>query len=227
MYRRRYNIKFKGIINFWKRRLYYKRQINKIIAVLIILFLLFILKIFNNSISTNIIQIIHNSTNYEFNLKKDGRKIIDYSKKILVLPEKALSVFNSTTSSKYLPPIDGVIYNPFGETKYLDGRTSFNNGVDIIPDGDKEPVSIEKGMVKLVEDRGTKGYFVTVEHENIVSVYGYLLKAYVREGEVIEKGTKIGTLGTNKDGNKYLHFETWIEDSPKNPVEYVDFNRKL
>lgn len=231
MYKRRYNVKYKGIlkgiINYLKRRFHYKRQLNKIIGVLIILILIFILKMINNRISSGIIQIIHNSVNYEFSMKKDGKIIINYGKKILMLPEKTLSVLNITNSTKYPPPIEGVIYNPFGETMYLDGRTTFNNGVDIIPEEEREPVSIEKGTVKSIEDRGSKGYFVTIEHENIVSVYGYLVSAYVKEGEKIEAGTKIGTLGTNKDGNKYLHFEIWVDNSPVDPLNYVEFNKKL
>lgn len=181
----------------------------------------------NNSISSNIIQIIYNSINYEFSIKKDGKLIIDYGKKLLMLPEKTLSVMNITNSTKYPPPIQGTIYNPFGETRYLGGRTIFNNGIDIIPDGDKEPVSIDKGIVKSIEDRGTKGYFVTVEHENMETLYGYLVSVYVKEGEEIELGTKIGTLGTNRDGNSYLHFEVWIEDTPVDPLDYVNFKKKL
>ncbi|MCF6465369.1 murein hydrolase activator EnvC family protein [Clostridium sp. Cult2] len=227
MYKRRYNIRYKGILNYLKRRFHYKRQLNKIIGVLIILILILILKILNNSISSNIIQIIHNGINYEFSIKKDGKVILDYGKKILMIPEKTLSVLNITNSSKYSPPIEGVIYNPFGETRYLDGRTSFNNGIDIIPDEEKEPISIDKGVVKSIEDRESKGYFVTIEHDDIVTVYGYLVSVYVTEGETVEMGTKIGTLGTNKDGNKYLHFEVWVEGLPENPINYVNFKKKL
>ena len=100
-----------------------------------------------------------------------------------MIPEKALSVININNSTKYPPPIEGVIYNPFGETRYLDGRTVFNNGVDIIPDEEKEPISIEKGVVKAIEDRKSKGYFVSIEHDNIVTVYGYLVSVYVKEGK--------------------------------------------
>ncbi|HSH34662.1 M23 family metallopeptidase [Schnuerera sp.] len=227
MYKRRYNIKYKGILNYFKRRLHYKIQLKKVIGVIIILIFILILKIMNNSISSNIIQIIDNGINYEFSIKKDGKIIIDYGKKLLMLPEKTLSVLNISNSTKYQPPIEGVIYSPFGETRYLDGRTTFNNGVDIIPNEDKEPISIEEGFVKVIEDKGTKGYFVTIEHEGMVTVYGYLVSVYIKEGEEVGKGTKIGTLGTNKDGNKYLHFEIWIEGSPVDPLNHVDFKDKL
>ncbi|NLW22441.1 MAG: M23 family metallopeptidase [Tissierellia bacterium] len=227
MYRRRYKAKFNPIINLLIARLHYRRQIKKLVAVLIILVILLILKKLNNSISSNIIEIVDNSIKYEFSIKKDGKLVLDYGKKLLSLPEKALTVFNLVNNPKYPPPIEGTIYNPFGETRYLDGSTRFNNGVDIIPDEEKEPISIDKGVVKRIEDRNTKGYFVTIEHEDFITVYGYLINVYVKEGEFIDQGTKIGSLGTNKDGNKYLHFEVWKEGSPIDPTQYVDFRRKI
>ncbi|MBZ2175349.1 M23 family metallopeptidase [Schnuerera sp. xch1] len=219
---RRINNKFNGITVFLKRRFNLRRQLKSVICVLIILVLLLFLKILNNNISDNIIQIIDNSINYKFSLKEDGKVVLDYGKRMLTLPEKALTVFNVTNMSKYPPPTEGTVYKPFGEVKYLDGRTDFNNGVDIILNTDKEPVSIAKGVVKKIEDRGSKGYFVTIEHEDFVTVYGYLITVYVDEGKQIEKDIKVGNLGTNKDGNKYLHFEVWINNSPVNPLEYID-----
>lgn len=225
--RRRNSIRYKEIINYFKRRLHYKRQVNKIIFVLVALILILILKRLNNSISSNIIQIIDNSINYEFSVKKDGKVILDQGKKLLMLPEKTLSVLNIKQEPKYIPPIEGTIYKPFGGNRQLGGNTNFNNGVDIIPKEEKEPISIEKGIVKDIEDRGSKGYYVIVEHESITTIYGYLTKVYVEKGEEVIQGTKIGSLGTNKDGNKYLHFEIWVEGVPVNPVDYIKFNTKI
>lgn len=227
MYKRGYSTKYKGILNFFKRRFHYKKKMNQVICVLIILILILILKRLNNNLSSNIIQIIDNSIRYEFSIKKDGKEILDYGKKILILPEKALSVINLKNSPKYLPPIEGAIYNPFGEVKYLDGRTSFNEGVDLIPEEGKEPVSIEDGIIRKIEDKDTKGYFIRIEHENMTTVYGYLVSVYVTEGEKVVQGTKIGSLGTNKDGNKYLHFEIWVENQPVNPSDYVNFSSPM
>ena len=225
MNRRRYTRRHNGILMFLRNRLHYSLKIKQIICVVIILLLIFMLKLLNNSISSNVIQIIDNSINYEFSFKEDGSKILGYGKKLTKLSQDALSVFKIKNNPKHQPPIQGSIYNPFGETVYLDGRTSFHEGVDIIPSEEKEPVSIEKGIVRKVEDKSTKGYFVTIEHETMTTVYGYLISAYVSEGEEVEKGTKIGNLGTNKDGNKYLHFQVWVDDEPVNPASYVSFNK--
>ncbi len=223
MNRRIYNRKYRGIINFFKARFNLKRQLKNIIGVIIILILLLFLKILNNSITDNIIQIIYNGLNYKFSLKEDGKAILDYSKRALTFPERALTVFNFTDTVRYNPPIKGTIYKPFGEIRYLDGRVDYNNGIDIIPKEEKEPVTIEEGIVEKIEDRDTKGYFVTVNHESFKTVYGYLTKLYVKEGESLNPGTKIGTLGTSKDGNMYLHFELWVDGNPVNPLDYLNF----
>jgi len=223
MNRRVYNRGYRGVISFLKLRFNLQRQLKSIVGVIIILILLLFLKMLNNSISDNIIQLIDNGLNYKFSLKRDGEIILDYGKKLFKFPERVLTVFNFTDITKYNPPIEGTIYKPFGEIKYIDGRTDYNDGIDIIPKEEKEPVSIDKGRVEKIEDRGSKGYFVTIEHEGFKSVYGYLTKIYVKEGEDINIGTKIGTLGTSKDGNMYLHFELWVDGSPVNPLDYLDF----
>ncbi len=227
MKRLKYNRNLKNILNLLKQRLNYKRQLNRIIYVLAILVLLLLLKRLNNKISSNIIEIIDNSIHYKVNIKEDSKVIIDFSKRFLQLPEKALSVLNINEGSKYIPPIEGAIYNPFGEVKYLDGSSKYNNGIDIIPSGEKEAVAIDKGIILSVEDKGSHGYYITIEHEDIISVYGYLINTYVDVGDEVIQGTKIGTLGTKKDGNKYLHFEIWEDGTAVNPSKYIKFNKRL
>ncbi len=226
MKRLRYNRNFRNIINLFKHRLDLKRQLNRIIYVLAILILLLLLKRLNNSISSNIIEIIDNSINHKVNIKEDSKLIIDYGKKIFKLPEKALTVLNLENNSKYIMPIEGVIYSPFGEIKYLDGSSKFNSGIDIIPSEDKEAVVIDNGVVISIEDRKSKGYYITIKHDEIISVYGYLVKTYVDVGDEVAQGTKLGSLGTNKDGNKYLHFEIWKDEEPVDPTKYIKFNKK-
>lgn len=223
MNRRIYKRKYRGIIDFLRIRFNIKRQLINIIGVIIILILLLLLKILNNSISNNIIQIINKGLNYEFSLKEDGKAILDYSRHALTFPERALTVFNFTGTIKYDPPIKGTVYKPFGEIRYIDGRIDYNNGIDIIPKEEKEPVTIEKGIVEKIEDKDTKGYFITVNHEGFKTVYGYLTKLYVKEGEELNRGTKVGSLGTSKDGNMYLHFELWVDGNPVNPLDYLNF----
>lgn len=208
-------------------RFHYKRQLNRIICVLAILVLLLLIKRLNTKISSNIIQIVDRSIHYRVNIREDGKAMVNFSKKLLKYPKKTLEVLNIGNNPHYIPPIDGAVYTPFGEIKYIDGSTKFNTGVDIIPKEDKEAVAIDKGVVIGIEARGSKGYYISVQHENIISVYGYLVNTYVEEGDSIKQGDKIGTLGTNKDGNKYLRFEIWENGQAVNPLKYVKLNKSL
>ncbi|QQY80427.1 murein DD-endopeptidase MepM/ murein hydrolase activator NlpD [Keratinibaculum paraultunense] len=222
-----YGNKYRGTKNFLRKRFHYKRQLKRFICILIILSLILVLKVINNKLTSNIIQIINKGINYEFSIKEDGKKILNYSKKLLELSGKTLEALNIKNKPMYSSPIEGAVYKPFGEVKHLDGSVNFNNGVDIIPKDEKEPIVIEKGIVSKIEDKNTKGYFVTIQHENMTTVYGYLIEVYLREGERVNIGDKIGTLGTNKDGNKYLHFEIWIDNVPVNPMEYIKFSKSI
>ena len=64
-----------------------------------------------------------------------------------------MSVINLKITLNICHQLEGAIYNPFGQIKYLDGSTSFNEGVDVIPKEGKEPISIEEGIVRKIEDK--------------------------------------------------------------------------
>lgn len=215
------------MVRFFKPRLHYQRQLNRLICVLAILVLLLLLKRINSKISNNIIEIIDSSVNYKVNLREDSRSLVDLGKKALQVPIKALEVLNFGSTSSYIPPIEGAIYNPFGEVKYLDGSSRFNNGLDIIPKDEKEAVAIDDGIVVAIEDKGSRGYYITIEHENIRSVYGYLIDSYVAVDDEVSRGDRVGSLGTNKDGNKYLRFEIWENGQAVNPTKYIKFSKSL
>lgn len=97
-----------------------------------------------------------------------------------------------------------------------------NSGLDIMVKSDKNPISIINGVIESTEQRGNKGYYVSVVNEEIKVVYGYLSKIYVTNGESVEVGTDIGEIGTNKDGNKYLRLEIYINDKSVDPLKYFD-----
>jgi murein DD-endopeptidase MepM/ murein hydrolase activator NlpD len=214
-------ISYNSKVPFYKNKYFYKKQLNQVIYVLTILVILLVMKRLNYSVSNNIIGIINRGINHEFSIKEDGKKIWGYAKKLSNVSKKAVEVFNIKSTVKYPPPIDGKIYKTFGETINIKGNNSFNEGIDIIPEENKEPVAISDGVVTKIEDKGNKGYFIYVSHENMDTVYGYLTKVYVKEKDTIETGDILGTLGTNKDGNKYLRFEVWVKGKPVNPIDYI------
>lgn len=203
-------------------------QFNKLVIAVVILLILLILKFINLSLTNNVIQIIHRGINYEFNIRKSGENLKKYGTKILDIPQKIVSVFTSEdTSVKLQPPIKGAIYKPFGEVKMSDKKTVFNNGIDIIPKkGEKEVLSVSNGKILEIEDKKSLGFTVVISYENLKLVYGHLTEVYTEVGEEVEEGQKIGSLGHEKNGNKYLHFEVWREDKPIDPETIINIDTK-
>ncbi len=205
-----------------------KSQFSKLIIAAIILVILFMLKLINIKLTNNVIQIIHKSINYEFSIVKTGEKLKSYGTKIFDLPEKIISVFTGEESSmEFQAPIKGAIYKPFGEVKVSDEKTVFNNGIDIIPEkGEREVLAVTDGNVVQIEDKDALGFYVVMEHEDLKFVFGHLQKVYMEKGNVVKQGEKIGTLGEDKNGNKYLHFEVWKDNKPINPEKVINMNTK-
>lgn len=204
---------------YFKNKRFYKNQLNKLIAVLIIILILLVLKKINTTFANNVIKIVHSGISYDFSIKEDGKKIVDYSKKVFKVPEKIISVFNV---SKYEPPVNGRIYKPFGEIGQSEANKSFHSGIDIIPDEDRVINSVGDGIVEKIEDKKNLGTFITINHGDFNAVYGHLKEVNLKEGSNILKGEKIGTLGDLKDGFKYLHFEIIKDGEPIDPTTIIN-----
>lgn len=205
-----------------------KRQINKslnklkrfkgllkrsTIAFILLISILFLKKI--NLVSTNfIVGLIEENIKTETDFVKGYNFILNKTGDLAFEPDKILNVFNPFKSEKYSPPITGSIYK-----QYKKGQ---NDGVDIQSTTGEDPKSIIDGEITKVELVDKKGYFVTIEKENLEITYGYLSKSYMRKGESISKGESIGSLGTNKDGKKYLRIEMKIDGENTNPSEYIN-----
>jgi len=205
-----------------------KSQFSKLIIAVIILVILFMLKLINIKLTNNAIQIIHKSINYEFSIVKTGEKLKTHGTKIFDLSEKIISVFTGEENFvEFQAPIEGAIYKPFGELKVSDEKTVFNNGIDIIPEkGEREVLAVADGNVVQIEDKDALGFYVVMEHEDLKFVFGHLQKVYMEKGKVVKQGEKIGTLGEDKNGNKYLHFEVWKDNKPINPEKVINMNTK-
>lgn len=206
--------------------IYQKKYLQNFIIKGIIVFSTILILVFFKKINfkpTNLVlNRIRDSIMYEFSIKEDGKKAYDKLTNIIDKSLETISVFNQREKYKYPAPITGTIYKEYGQTTVVNNEKVMNNGVDIKSLSGEDPKSSIDGIIKKVEIRENKGYFITIEKDNIQFVYGYLSRPYVVEGEKIHEGELLGALGTNKDGNKYLRLEIWIDGSPVNPVDFID-----
>lgn len=151
---------------------------------------------------------------YEIDLRSSGKEVYRKVQDLVKDSKSVLTVFNLDSKEKYPSPIKGGLYRNY--------EKDVNEGIDIKSTDEKDPKSIIKGIVKDIYLQEKQGYFVIIEQEDIEIIYGYLSKAYVSKGDSIDIETPVGSLGTNKDGNKYLRIELKVNGKYKNPLDYID-----
>lgn len=208
----------KGKVN----KKYLMSLIYKSIIVLVIILVLILIKKVRTDTTARITESIKNSISYEFDIVEDSKKIYEKAQGWGYNFIDSISVFNKNTP-KYKSPVKGSVYRSFNQEIIIDDTKVKNGGIDIQVDGDEEPNSAIYGTVDNVEKVGNKGFYVTIVNEDLKVVYGYLSSTYVVEGEAIDVGAKIGQIGTNKDGNKYLRIEIYKDEKAVDPMDYIDF----
>jgi murein DD-endopeptidase MepM/ murein hydrolase activator NlpD len=107
-------------------------------------------------------------------------------------------------------PVGGRLTTEFGETRYVnDFPTSYRHlGLDIAAPEGTEVKASNRGKVVLARSLILTGNTVMIDHgEGLFSVYHHLLKLSVKAGAVVERGQKIGEVGsTGFSTGPHLHF---------------------
>ena len=139
----------------------------------------------------------------------------------------------TTKEAKFIAPIKGEILRDFAPDSLVYSETLeewiTHNGVDIKADKTSVVVASSSGKVTAIKNDPRYGLTVIVDHENgYQTVYANLLTAeFVVEGEELEEGQTIGTVGntaTFEISDEYhLHFELIKDGEYVNPSTYMEF----
>ena len=150
----------------------------------------------NNVLTTNK---INTNTTTETNSKAEGK-----------VEEKNVEL-------NFAKPVDGEIVRDFAVDSLVYSDTlqewKTHTGIDIKADKTTVVKSAEAGIVKTIKNDPRYGLTVIVEHENgFQTVYSNLLTSeFVVEGEKVEKGQSLGTVGNTAAfeiaDEPHLHFE--------------------
>ncbi|ADN01613.1 M23 family metallopeptidase [Spirochaeta thermophila] len=128
----------------------------------------------------------------------------------------------------FLPVSEGRFSSWFGDERlyrYANGGTdsSRHTGVDIAaPEG--TPVHVPaRAVVVLVRDRIVTGRTVVLRHgPGIYSLYYHLSSIAVEEGDEVEPGDLLGTVGsTGLATGAHLHWEVRVQGVPVDPLALV------
>lgn len=131
----------------------------------------------------------------------------------------------------FAKPVEGEIVREFAQDNLIYSDTlkewTTHAGIDIKADKTTVVKASEAGTVKSIKNDPRYGLTVVIEHgENFQTVYSNLLTSeFVVEGEKVEKGQSIGTVGNTAvfeiADEPHLHFEILKEALPVDPGIYI------
>lgn len=128
-------------------------------------------------------------------------------------------------------PADGEVVREYAKDNLIYSETlkewTTHMGIDIKAEKTSIVKASEAGTIKSIKNDPRYGLTIVIEHEdNYQTVYSNLLTSeFVVEGETVEKGQSIGTVGNTAAfeiaDESHLHFEILKDSLPVDPNIYI------
>ena len=85
------------------------------------------------------------------------------------------------------------------------------------------------GEVVFAGNNGGYGKLIKIKHKyGIVTAYGHLQRIFVKKGQIIKIGQKIGKMGsTGRSTGQHLHYEIILNGKHVNPINFMRQGRRL
>ncbi|KOP79823.1 hypothetical protein AMS59_06380 [Lysinibacillus sp. FJAT-14745] len=116
------------------------------------------------------------------------------------------------------PTVGGYISSGMGQR-----WGELHRGIDIARPSNYNILASDNGVVVAAGVSGSYGNRIEINHNNgYTTLYGHLSSIKVEVGQVVEKGSVIGIMGsTGNSTGTHLHFEVKKNGSLENPLSYV------
>ena len=127
----------------------------------------------------------------------------------------------------FIIPVEGVISSRYGKKRFInDQPRSPHLSLDIAAAEGTKIVSPSKGKVILIGDFFYAGNFVIIDHGyGLVSSYSHLSLVTVDENQLIERGEKIGEVGSSgRVTGSHLHWTVYLNKVRINPESIIREN---
>lgn len=124
----------------------------------------------------------------------------------------------------FIWPVSGYITSDFGNrTHPIFKVTSFHSGIDIGASSGTSIKAADSGEVMYAGWRGGYGRTVIIDHgSGETSLYGHCSSLNVSEGQTINKGDIIASVGsTGYSTGPHLHFEIRVDGEPQDPMGWL------
>lgn len=108
--------------------------------------------------------------------------------------------------------------NPFGHRSW-----KFHSGLDVANKRGTPIHAAGNGRVVRANYNSGYGRMVEIDHGyGITTLYAHCTTLYVKQGDEVEAGTLIGTMGTTgRSTGPHLHFEVRLDGHPVDPMDYL------
>lgn len=102
-------------------------------------------------------------------------------------------------------------------------KIKFHKGVDFRAPSGTDIITVEKGVVIKAAYNKKKGNYIEIRHDDIyITRYFHLSTLAVKEGDKVDKGQFIGTVGTTGLSTApHLHYEILKNGKHVDPVDYI------
>lgn len=128
-------------------------------------------------------------------------------------------------------PVEGEIVREYAKDNLIYSETlqewTTHTGIDIKADKTTVVKAVEAGTIKSIKNDPRYGLTIVIEHDDkYQTIYSNLLTSeFVVEGETVEKGQAIGTVGNTAvfeiADEPHLHFEIWKDSLPIDPMTLI------
>lgn len=171
------------------------------------------------------------SRKYAVNTSNTESKSVSESEQANTTKQEEVKEEEEIKDPEFAMPVEGEILREFAKDSLVYSATLdewiTHNGIDIAADKTTVVKASESGTVKSIKNDPRYGLTIVIEHVNgFSSVYSNLLTAeFVEEGETVEKGQTIGTVGNTATfeiaDESHLHFEILKDNEYVDPELYV------
>lgn len=168
---------------------------------------------------------------YNINLLNGYQSFLEVeSEKVLKEPVNAIVRIGTKTSVSRGGRINyGVVSGKRISSLYgyrihpITGRKRYHDGLDIAATHGNAVYAYSSGKVVQAGWNGGYGYQVLIDHGNgLKTRYAHLSKIYVRIGQKVGTGERIGAVGsTGNSTGPHLHFEVIKNGWTQNPLNYI------
>jgi murein DD-endopeptidase MepM/ murein hydrolase activator NlpD len=142
-----------------------------------------------------------------------------------LLAEDLEDMLSIQSSFPQVWPAEGIFTSGFGYRRSpITGGMKFHSGIDIAAPRGTPVVATAPGVVIMADYNSGYGRMVEIDHGyGIISRYAHNSSVFVAEGEWVEAGQIISTIGTTgQTTGPHLHFELLVNGQAVDPLEYLE-----